>query len=76
MPQETLKMELVLSRYKDAMYWGVQNAMSDSLGGFASNQVECIRMLSGLKDPSSCKLSRLTVGNDAASLQGVLSDLL
>lgn len=33
--------------------------MSESFDGFTSKHVECIRMLSGLRDPSPSELSRL-----------------
>lgn len=55
-------------------YGGAQIVMSDSFDGFTCNQVECIRTLPGLKDPSPSELSRLTFGCTCEqSLNGFLS---
>ena len=60
-PLEALESQLELDRT-----WGqhqlAQTVISDVFHGFTSSQVECIKLLSGLKDPSRSDLSRLTFG--------------
>ena len=60
-PLEALESQLELDRT-----WGqhqlAQIVMSDVFHGFTSSQVERIKLLSGLKDPSRSDSSRLTFG--------------
>lgn len=59
-PFEALESQLDLDRTWE-QHQLAQIVMSDVFHGFTSSQVECIELLSGLKDPSRSDLSRLTL---------------
>ena len=60
-PLEALESRLESARTCKSMQ-GIMLVMSDQFSGFTPKQVECLKLLSCMKDPNSSELSQLTFG--------------